>query len=160
MVVDLIVALLVTLILGALTVAMLRWRRPEEPEHGPAPGTAALVVAILYVVVFFGGRALRPLGFVAAGATWTPFLLVGVLVALLLVAVASTARDTSRPMSTRRELMGEERWRLRRPRGPARATAIAAERDLRAERLAAGFGVLFWVLLLALALALLLASLA
>lgn len=91
MIVDALVALLVTLILGALLVAALRWRRPEEPSRGPAWDTAALLLAAMYLVVFAGGRLLRPLGFDPAGATWTPFLLVGVLLALLILAVATTA---------------------------------------------------------------------
>lgn len=96
MAVDAVVALLVTAALGALLVAGLGWHRPEEPRRGPSWETSAMLLAGMYLVVLFAGRWLRPFGFGAAGGTWTPFLLVGVLMALLILAVALGA-PTGRP---------------------------------------------------------------
>lgn len=112
MIVDLIVALLVTLVLGGLLVAALRWRRAGEDTGAPPWDLAALALAGTYVVVLLGGRWLRPLGFDAAGATWTPFLLVGVLLSLLIVAVTTTAPRTERSTSVSQAAITAEQGRM------------------------------------------------
>lgn len=91
MIIDIVVALLVTLIIGGLLLAALGIGRPGQASSRPSWPATALVLAGAYVIVLFGGRWVRPLGFDAAGATWTPFLLVGVLLGLLGLAVATTA---------------------------------------------------------------------
>lgn len=90
---DALVALLVTLALGAPLLAALGWRRRGAAARvaGPSWHTAALLLLGLYLLVLTGGRLLRPLGFGPAGATWTPFLLVGLLLSLLVLALAMTA---------------------------------------------------------------------
>lgn len=143
-----IVAFLVALVLSAVFVAALGWRRPGDEAADEALGGGALFFfLILFLATWAGGAWLAPVG-AAWSASWLPFLVVGFLVALVLAAVVPT-RD--------------ERWRWRRPRrdgGAVGAAAIAAERDREAAELAAGFGVFFWALLLGLAFAILIAYLA
>lgn len=91
MIVDMVVALLVTLLLGGLLLAAAGVRRSGEASARPSWSTAALALAGSYLIVLLGGRGLRPLGFEGGGASWTPFLLVGVLLALLGLAVLTGA---------------------------------------------------------------------
>ncbi|MCO5165040.1 MAG: hypothetical protein M9894_01565 [Planctomycetes bacterium] len=86
---DVLVALIVTLLLGTLLLALAAWRRPGEAPVTVAWDTAALTLLGMFLLVFALGRWLRPLGFPPAGATWTPFLLVALLVVLALFALAS-----------------------------------------------------------------------
>ncbi len=112
MIVDMIVALIVTLVLGGLVVSALGWRRAGEADGTPRLDVAALVLAGTYAVVLFGGWLLRPLGFDAAGATWTPFLLVGVLLSLLIVAVTTTAPRSEPSTSVSQAAVTAEQGRM------------------------------------------------
>ncbi|MCW8139108.1 MAG: hypothetical protein KIT58_09420 [Planctomycetota bacterium] len=97
---DVLVAVIVTLLLGALLLAATTWRRPGEAPPRVAWDTAALAFLGTFLFVLAVGRWLRPLGFPPAGATWTPFLLVALLVVLALFAFAAAGppwRGRARP---------------------------------------------------------------
>lgn len=143
---DLAVAFMIAFVLSAIFVAVLGWRRPGETSGAEAIGGGALFFfLILFLATWAGGAWLATPG-AARGAYWFPFVVVGLLVALVLAAVVPT---------------GEERWRWRHPRaGQATAAAMSAERERAAADLVVGFGVFFWALLIGLALAVLVAYLA
>lgn len=143
--VDFMVALVIALLLSALFVAALGWRRPGTAGDDQAGG-ALLFFFVLLLATWAGGVWLTPFGPPVFGVIWLPFLVVGLLVALTLAALVPT---------------GEERWRWPRTRGEAQAMGRTAttqrEASYAAAQVAAGLGLFFWLLVVALALLVLLA---
>jgi hypothetical protein len=158
---DFLTALITAAALSAVFVAILGWRRPGADDASAAGGTALFFFLILFLATWVGGMWIYPFGPVFFGGYLFPFLLVGLVVALVLAAAVPT---------------DEERWRWRRtamagmsppmnpppgaPAPPSTATATtpeglatAAAREERARDDA--FGAFFWVLLGVLGLAIL-----
>jgi len=125
---DVIFALAIGLLFAALLVMALGWRAPGADGAGAA-------LLFVFLVVLFGvwGAALwlPPYGPVLMGGYWVAPLVVGLLLALVLVAAAPPRPRTS---TTPEVVEGT-------PEGEAAATA---------------FGLFFWIMLLALALAVIL----
>lgn len=123
--VELLFAFLVALVLALLLIPLTSSHRPREGKAG------AGVVLFLFLILFFatwaGGLWLTPIGPPLWGVYWLPFVLVGLFVALVL---AATAEPSRRDHLRRREI----------PTQGAEAEATEA----------AAFGVMFWLLLIAL----------
>ena len=121
--VDLFFAFLVAAVLSVVLVGLTGWRRPRREEEGMWPSLIALFV-VLVLMVWAGGVWVTPFGPPVWGGYWAPFLLVGVMVALLIATLTTAAR----PPRARRE-----------PR---------VEGEIEAEEAAASFfGLFFWLLL-------------
>lgn len=81
---DLIIAVLVALMLGALLVSAARWRRPGEETTRVGVGAVALVVAGTLLGTAWGLLAwVAPLGGATWAASWLPFLIAFVLAAVV-----------------------------------------------------------------------------
>lgn len=100
--------------------------RHRAPEEAAWPGLA-FVVVILFFVTWAGGIWLRPLGPVLWHVYWAPFVAVGVVAALLLVA----ATPQRRPRNRREALQARDEERV----------------------LVNAFGLFFWVLVAVLVIA-------
>lgn len=113
-------------LIGALLVGAFRARTPWTGF--------AIFFLVLFLATWAGGIWMTPMGGAVWGVHWFPFLLTAIIVALLLAA----ATAVEEPPETTVELVDEGKM----------------ERERRAT--AAAFGVFFWVLLLALAIAIIL----
>ncbi|MFW6163994.1 MAG: hypothetical protein ACODAJ_14605, partial [Planctomycetota bacterium] len=101
---------------------VLGWRHPRVE----APWAAALFVfLVLFLAAWAGGVWLMPFGPVLWGSRWLPFVLVGLVVALILLAVGSTVHQ---------------------PGSSAEAVAQARETAV----MGTVFGIVFWALMLCL----------
>ncbi len=107
------IAVLLALLVRSIT------GRHKEPEEPAWPGLAFLVV-ILFFVTWAGGIWLQPLGPILWHIYWIPFVAVGIVAALLLI--ATTPRR--RPRTRREALQVREQERV----------------------LVTAFGVFFWIL--------------
>lgn len=131
--IDLIFAVIVALLISLLLAGVMGWRHPRTAGAGPA---MLFLFLLLLVVVWAGGAWSRPYGPPMWGGYWLPYLVIGLFVALVLLAIgAAGATETkSRPL----------------PRTAAQAepTATDAEEEAVAVGLAGIFTVFFWVLLI------------
>jgi cytochrome c oxidase assembly factor CtaG len=116
-IVDIGFALVVATLLAFLVRTV---NRRHEESDAPAWPSLAFLVVILFFVTWAGGIWLRPLGPILWRVYWIPFVAVGVVAALLLVA----ATPRRRPHNRREALQ-----------------ARAQERALET-----AFGVFFWIL--------------
>lgn len=121
---DLMWAFLLGWLFTLLLTGPLGWRHPARAK-GPAPASALFLFVIFFLAIWAGGVWLIPFGPTIGGGYWLPFLVVGLFV-LLVVAALSTP---SRP-----------------PRGAAEAEVEAEEAAVAGTVL----GVFFWILLLGL----------
>lgn len=123
---EIVVALLVAFVLSALLVTVFGWERPDRRGRGSA---MVFLLMVLFLATWAGGLWLTPFGPMHWGLQWLPYVVVGLVVALLLAALIPTARAPR----TRRE---------------------ALERADRQEQLEKGtvafFGAFLWVLVLVL----------
>lgn len=122
---DLLFAFVVALVLALILIPLTASHRGREGTS--AGGAILFFFLILFLATWAGGLWLEPMGPTLWGGYWLPFLLVGFFVALLLAATAEPSRH--RPLE-KREL----------PTAETQEAATAAM----------VFGVMFWVLLLAL----------
>lgn len=118
---DLVIAFAVALVLAFILVWVFGWRRPGA-EGAAAAATIWFVLILLLTATWAGGVWLRPVTDVTWAADWVGFVFVGIVFALLLLAIAPPAP---------RELSPRE-------------AEIQAETELTA---AAGITVFLWVLL-------------
>lgn len=86
--VDLLVVCLVALFLAMLLAAILGWRHPARPDVDAWP-TILFLFIILFLAVWAGGVWLIPFGPQLAGAYWLPFVVVGLAIALILAAAST-----------------------------------------------------------------------
>lgn len=150
-------AAMVALLFTVVLVAMVGWRHPTG--RGEGGGWAAAV--FLFLLFLFGvwaiGAWASPVGPPLFGGYWLPFVAAGVVIAMIVIAA------TAAPEGWRR------RGRL--PNNPVSGVPTSAEEPTRAERRnshaalpddatsaavaagLAGIGVLFWVVLIVLAIA-------
>lgn len=127
--IDLLFAFFVALVLVLLIAGAVGWRYPGSTGIG----TSALFLFLLFLaLVWAGGIWSAPYGPALWGGYWLPFVVVGLFVGLLVLALgaASAAPPTETPPTET-------------PPGVSPAEAEAADSA------AAAFGVFFWLLLLA-----------
>lgn len=125
--IELLFVFVLALILSGVLAWGIGWRHPASAG---AAGTSALFLfLILMFAMWAGGAWLPPWGPIWQGTPWLSLLLIGFLVSLLVLAVATPAR---RPPRTRRE---------------------ATEQAEEAAVLGTAFGLFFWLLLLVLLIA-------
>jgi hypothetical protein len=116
---DLLVSLVIGLILTAIFVALFDVTGPW--------GSFWVFLLIVVFGAWIGGLWFRPFGPALFGVTWVPFLLMGLLFAILLAAAVPVAPA---------------------PPPPPPATPAEARAEVRAEEAAAtAFGLFFWILL-------------
>ncbi len=125
---DLVVAFVVAFVLTVVFARMFR-------RHGPWESEFWFFVA-LFLATWAGGVWIRPFGPIIAGAYWLPFILMGILFALLLAAV-TPRRQESAPRKSQESRDTED------------AKVAALERTI-------AIGWLFWVFMLLLVTAVLL----
>jgi Ca2+/Na+ antiporter len=94
------IAVLLALLVRSIT------HRHRPPEEAAWPGLA-FVVVILFFVTWAGGIWLRPLGPVLWHIYWVPFVAVGIVAALLLI--ATTPRRLPRSRQEALQAQDEER---------------------------------------------------
>lgn len=90
---DLIIAFFVALILSLLLALVFGW---ERPGHAGVWPSLLFLFFIIFVAAWAGGVWIQPYGPVNWSVYWLPFLIVGILFALLLVAVVPPKRPRSR----------------------------------------------------------------
>lgn len=131
---DLIWAFLLAWVFVLLLTGPLGWRHPRKPDS-PVAETILFLFLIFFLAIWAGGVWIAPFGPVIAGRSWLPFVLVGLFL-LLLIAAASAPREPPRT-ATEARLEAEE--------AAAVGTALS---------------VFFWILLLGLMAAILVAYIA
>ena len=125
--VDVLFALLVAVLLSMLFLPL---AAPYRERAGGSSGALLFFFLVLFFATWAGGVWLTPVGPALWGGYWLPFVLIGLFVALLLAAAAEP---------TRRDY-------LRRKTAPVQ--------EAEAETVAVTFfGVLFWILMIGLAVA-------
>jgi len=122
--VDLAFALFFAFLLAAVLAGALGWRHPARREEDTAWPGAIFLFLILFFLIWAGGAWIGPFGPLLWASAWLPFLIVGVVVGLIVLAV-------SEPPRRRRPPVREQ---------PAESEQVA--------RGAVIFGVFFWVLML------------
>lgn len=89
--IEILISLVIALVLAAIFVPLLGWRRPGAAED-EATLTFVFFFALVFLITLAGGAWLMPAGPTAWGVAWFTFLVVGVITALLLAAVAPPER--------------------------------------------------------------------
>lgn len=128
--VDLAFALLFAFVFAALLASVFGWRHPARRDEDTAMGAAIFLFMILFFVIWAGGMWVGPFGPMLWSGFWLPFLVVGAVISLVILAVAD-----HRPR-------GDRERRLASPppeQDPAKVT-----------RAAAIYGLAFWLLMLVL----------
>ena len=90
---DLIAAVLIALIFSMILVGVFGWQRPNREGTGPA---MVFLFLLLLVVVWAGGIWMEPVGPIIWGIAWIPFLVIGFLAALVVLAVIPPRRPRTR----------------------------------------------------------------
>jgi hypothetical protein len=124
---DLSFALLFAFVFAALLAAVFGWRHPARRDEDTAWGAAIFLFMLLFFVIWAGGVWIGPFGPMLWSGFWLPFLLVGAVISLVVLAVA------------------DGRPRERRTPGP-----LPGDDPAQAPRRAAIYGLAFWLLLLVL----------
>ncbi len=94
---DLIAAILIALIFSLILVGVFGWQRPGREGAGPA---LLFLFLLLLVVVWAGGVWLEPVGPIIWGIAWIPFIVIGFLATLMVLALIPPRKPR-----TRREAM-------------------------------------------------------
>jgi hypothetical protein len=123
-------ALVIALVLTLILVPLMGWRRPGYEADW---STAVFVFLLLFLFAWAGGVWLTPFGPTLFNVYWLPFVVVALAYALLLLAAAPP------------------RFPGKRSRGTVSNASVEAERE---EVAATAFGLFFWVLAVALIIAL------
>jgi hypothetical protein len=90
--IDLVFALLIAFLIAVLLTAVFGWRHPSRrQEEATLPG-AFFLFLILFFFIWAGGAWIGPFGPVLWSSAWLPFLLVGVVIGLFLLAVSEPPR--------------------------------------------------------------------
>lgn len=135
---DLLFVLILTLILVmALAPARAQRRRYREGERAGL----LFFFFILFFTIWAGGIWVQPFGPPLMGVHWMPFLTIGIIVSLLLLAAippAPTHRVDSNPTRSTTDSAGTPSHK--------EEAALAAERDREVEA-AAAFSLFFWMLI-------------
>jgi hypothetical protein len=125
--IDLLFAFVIALLLSALLVGAAGWRHPRNPDTGAA---ALFLFFIFLALIWAGGTWSAPYGPTLWGAYWLPFLMIGLFLGIIILAIGTAA-------------MPPDSGRISEGAVPEQTDAEAA-----AEGAAVVFGVFFWILLL------------
>lgn len=90
--IEILVALLVSAVLTIVLIAVFRWQRPGAKGYW---SSALYLFALLFVANWAGGVWLSPFGPVAWGSYWVPFVITGLVVAVLLLFIVPNRRPRS-----------------------------------------------------------------
>lgn len=126
--IDLIFAVLMAALVALLLVGAWGWRHPRHPGAGPA---ALFLFLILWAVIWAFAVWSAPVGPVAWGGYWLPYLVIGLMLGLLFLAVAQMAGPADKTRSEH---------------APTTGTGEPLEST---PGIAAVFGVFFWLLIVA-----------
>jgi MFS family permease len=121
---DLLIALVIAVIFSLILTVIFGWRHPAGEEMA---GTFLFVFLMFLLFGWMGGIWLTPVGPPLWGSYWVSFIIIPFLVALLLIALA----PPTRPPRTRRE---------------------AVEQAREEEAVESTLGLVFWILLIFMAL--------
>jgi hypothetical protein len=133
--IDVLFIFLVALLFSAILVGAFTWRHPAQNSAWIA---LLFLFAIFFLAAFAGGLWIGPIGPTLLGGYWLPYLIVGLAIALLLLAAGSFPVD---PRSARREPVN-----------------LQAQTDLEEEADATtAFGIFFWILFVVLIVAIVVA---
>jgi hypothetical protein len=127
--IDLLFVLFIALLFSAILALAFGWRHPAQQSLSVA---ILFLFSVFFLLVLAGGLWIGPLGPPLWGGHWLPFLVVGLAIALLLL--AATAWPTQAAP----------------PRQPLPSTT---EEQLIATTAATAFGIVFWILLVLLVIA-------
>ncbi len=130
--VDLAFALLFAFLVAAVLAGLFGWRHPARREEDTAWPGAIFLFFLLFFLIWAGGAWVGPFGPLLWASAWLPFLVVGLVIGLVILAVAEP----------------------RRPRRPAPREPLDEERATRGAMI---YGAFFWILLLVLLLAIVVA---
>ncbi|MBD3165887.1 hypothetical protein GF324_04775 [bacterium] len=86
---DLLLALVIAFLIAGLFSVFFGWRWPGQTALWPSIG---LFFVILFIAVWLGGIWVQPFGPTFAGVAWLPFLIIGILIALLVSVFTWPAR--------------------------------------------------------------------
>lgn len=137
--IDFVFAFLIAMLLAVVMVPLLGWRHPRTADAA----TGLLFLFLLMLAVVWAGGVWSPrYGPMLWGGYWLPFLVVGVIAALIILAIGA-ANETPPPPSP--------------DAPPGTPERLVAEENRRKSKLAGGaaavFGLFFWILLIAAAVA-------
>jgi hypothetical protein len=128
--VDLFLALVVAIVLSLVLVAVLGWRHPARDETVPA---LFFVFFMIFPAAWAVGVWMVPFGPTAWGATWLPFVVIGLLVAFVIAAAVPgpgrRGRSARHPSTEVQERLAAEQEEV--------TTGVAI------------FGLFFWLVMLA-----------
>ena len=135
---DLFVAFIVATMLSALLLGVFEWRHPIRPAswHG-----GLFLFLLLLLVTWAGGLWLVPVGPELWGVAWLSFLIMGLLAAMIIIAIAVPVTRPPRP--------GAGRGSPRDVRATAETPADEVRTDVETA-VASVFGMFFWILVVAL----------
>jgi hypothetical protein len=124
---DLAFALLFAFLLAAALVGLFGWRHPARREEPAAWPAAVFLFLLLFFLIWAGGAWIGPFGPLVWASAWLPFLVVGLVIGLVLLAVAEPPDRRRRPAAREaRDPVDEERM--------ARGVMV--------------YGAFFWILML------------
>jgi len=95
---EFLIGVVIALVFSFILVSILGWQWPGRRSWGPS---FFLLFIILLLATWAGGLWLAPFGPMLAGVYWLPFVIVGLLIALIMAAIVPPRR---RPQ-TRREAL-------------------------------------------------------
>jgi len=123
--IDLLFAFVIALLLAGLIAGIGGWRHPNHPEAAPA---VIFLFVVLLAVIWAGGVWSAPYGPAMWGAYVLPFVFIGLVTALIILALAPSTEVMRRDVVP--------------PAEPATETEVAAASALGV------FGLFFWLLLI------------
>ena len=103
---DLGVASFIAHIISVILGGACGWERPDRPGIG---SSIVFLFIILFLATWAGGVWITPFGPAAWGVFWLPFLVVGIIVAFLIVALVPSSRRRPRTRKEAAQQAEEER---------------------------------------------------
>ena len=98
--IDILIVIALAILFTAILAGAFGWRHPASPGTGPA----LLFLFLVFVFAMWaGGLWFTPVGPVLWGAYWVPFVLIGLPVALILLAAAPMSRPPEKARSAEGE---------------------------------------------------------
>ena len=94
------IAFIIAFLLAVFFAAILGWERPGRSGVGPA---LLFLFLLLFLTTWAVGSWVQPFGPTFWGAYWVPFLIVGLIFALFIVALIPPRRSARRPTITQHQ---------------------------------------------------------
>lgn len=91
---DLIFIMIIAIVLSALLIWAFGWRHPREKDTATG-GSLLFLFLILMLTMWAGSAWLPPWGPVFYGSSWLSLLLIGIVIALIILAVSERPRRAS-----------------------------------------------------------------